>query len=202
MAFTRLAQQFPDGPYLDYARRAAQYLIYQRDGNVPEAGQVPREDHWLTLALSELYRLDPRDEYRQVAYLQADTMIANQHPPEGLPIADRRLVAADPHQLHLDRHEGRGARCSLGARALRGGRAEEERISSAALRNLQFQLRVQYTAENTQLLPRPEAAIGAWGKDAVDPWIRIDFVQHNISGLLAMAFLALDGDIPLGALLD
>ena len=55
----------------------------------------------------------------------------------------------------------------------------------------------------TKTLPRAmQAAIGAWGKDAVDPWIRIDFVQHNISGLLGMASVTLDGDIPLGAPLD
>ena len=146
--------------------------------------------------------MDPRDEYRQVAYLQADTMMQNQHPPEGLPyrIGGSALQTPINYTSTATKAEALVAAWALARFA--GDGPEEERISSAALRNLQFQLRVQYTAENTQLLPRPEAAIGAWGKDAVDPWIRIDFVQHNISGLLGMAFLVLEGDIPLGALLD
>ena len=40
---------------------------------------MPREDHWLAMALSELYRLDPNPDYAAVAYLQAESMIRNQY---------------------------------------------------------------------------------------------------------------------------
>jgi hypothetical protein len=197
LAFTRLAQQFPDGPYLEHARRAAQFLIYQRDGDIPAAQAVPRQDHWLTMALSELYRLDPRPEYLEVAFLQADGMVASQHGADALPmrIGGSALQSPINHTSTATKAEALVAAWALARFA--GDDAAEARFASAGRRNLQFQLRVQYTADNTQLFPRPDAAIGAWGKDAVDPWIRIDFVQHNISGLLAMWSMTTTGDVPI-----
>ena len=202
LAFTRLAQQFPEGPYLEHAQRAAAYLIHERDGDIPSAGQVPREDHWLTLALAELYRLDPQDEYRQVAYLQAESMRSNQHDASGQPMRIGGSALQAPINYTSTATKGEALVAAWALARFAGDEAEEERYADAAIRNLQFQLRVQYTPQNTQLLPRPEAAIGAWGKDAVDPWIRIDFVQHNVSGLLGMAHLVLDGDLPLGEPID
>ena len=64
LALTRLAEQFPDEPYLEAARRAANYLVRVRDGDIPETGEIPREDHWLTIALSELYRVDAAGSFR------------------------------------------------------------------------------------------------------------------------------------------
>ena len=197
LAFTRLAQQFPEGPYLDHAKRAAQFLIYQRDGDIPAAGEVPRQDHWLTMALSELYRLDPRPEYLEVVYLQAEDMIAAQYGTDAPPMRIGGSSQQSPinHTSTATKAEALVAAWALAR--LAGDDAAEERYALAARRNLQFQLRVQYTAENTQLFPRPEAAIGAWGKDAVDPWVRIDFVQHNVSSLLGMWSLTTAGDVPI-----
>ena len=196
LAFTRLAQQFPDGPYLGYARRAAQFLIYQRDGDIPAAGVVPRQDHWLTMALSELYRLDPRPEYKQVAYLQADGMVASQHGADARPMRIGGSAQQSPINYTSTATKAEALVAAWALARLAGDDAAQ-RYADAAMRNLQFQLRVQYTADNTQLFPRPEAAIGAWGKDAVDPWIRIDFVQHNVSGLLGMWSLTTTGDVPI-----
>src|SRR5215217_3014297 len=79
LALTRLSQHFPEEPYLEAAKRAADYLVRERDGDIPAAGKVPREDHWLAIALSDLYRLNQDQDYVTVAYLQADTMIENQY---------------------------------------------------------------------------------------------------------------------------
>ena len=198
LAFTRLAQQFPDGPYLEHAMRAAQYLIYHRDGDIPAAGVVPRQDHWLTMALSELYRLDPRPEYREVVYLQADGMVASQYGANALPMRIGGSMLQGPINYTSTATKAEALVAAWALARFAGDDAAEERYADAARRNLQFQLRVQYTADNTQLFPRPEAAIGAWGKDAVDPWIRIDFVQHNVSGLLGMWSLTTHGDVPIG----
>jgi hypothetical protein len=197
LAFTRLAQQFPDGPWLDHAKRAAQFLIYERDGDIPAAGEVPRQDHWLTMALSELYRLEPSPEYLEVVFLQAEDMLATQYGTDAQPmrIGGSTLQSPINHTSTATKAEALVAAWALARFA--GDEAAEERYADAARRNLQFQLRVQYTAENTQLFPRPEAAIGAWGKDAVDPWVRIDFVQHNVSGLLGMWSLTTAGDVPI-----
>lgn len=47
------------------------------------------------------------------------------------------------------------------------------------------------------LVPNPSAVIGAWGKDALDPWIRVDFVQHNVSALVGVWYMTTEGDIPM-----
>ncbi len=199
LAFTRLAQQYPDGPYLEHATRAARYLIYERDGDIPAARDVPRQDHWLTLALAELYRLDPRPDYRDVAYLQADAMTATQHGADDLSMRIGGSELQSPINYTSTATKAEALVAAWALARFSNDDAAEERYATAVGRNLQFQLRVQFTAENTQLLPRPEGAIGGWGKDAVDPWIRIDFVQHNISGLLGLWAMTSAGDIPIAA---
>jgi hypothetical protein len=115
-------------------------------------------------------------------------------------IGGSRLQAPINHTSTATKGEALVAAWAL-ARFAGDGDAEE-RFAAGARRNVQFQLRVQYTPDNTQLFPRPEAAIGAWGKDAVDPWVRIDFVQHNVSALLGLADLTLDGDLPVAEPID
>lgn len=199
LAMTRLAQQFPDGPYLEYAARAADFLIHERDGDIPAAGQVPREDHWLAMALSELYRLQPEPEYREVAYLQAESMVNNQHTSAEWPMRIGASAARSPINYTSTATKGEALVAVWAMAEFADDEERVERYSTAARRNVQFQMRVQYTADNSQLYPRPVAVIGAWGKDALDPWIRMDFVQHNVSALIGVWYLTTEGDIPIGA---
>jgi hypothetical protein len=196
LALTRLAQQFPDGPYLDAAKRAAQYLVYQRDGNLPMIGEAPREDHWLTIALGELFRLDPDPGYQQVAYMIADLMISRQYTIEdGYPekIGARRNSSAISYTSTATKGEAIVAAWALAKYA--GDQPAVDRFSLAAERNAQFQMRVQYTEANTGLFPNPNRLIGGWPGSPVDQSIRIDFVQHNISVLIEMWHLVNEGDI-------
>lgn len=196
LAMTRLAQHFPDGPYLDHAVRAAEFLIHRRDGDIPAAGEVPREDHWLAIALSELYRLQPDQAYRDVAYLQAESMVGNQYTATDGPmrVGGSRLQSPINYTSTATKGEALVAVWALAAFA--DDQTAVDRYSTAARRNAQFQLRVQFTAENTEMFPNPAAVIGAWGKDALDSWIRIDFVQHNVSALLGIWHMTNQGDIP------
>ena len=56
---------------------------------------------------------------------------------------------------------------------------------------------MQYTQANTIDFPEPARAIGAWPQDAYEDYVRIDFVQHNISALSDAAHLIVTGDVPL-----
>lgn len=197
LALTRLAQHFPDGQYLDYALRAAEYLVHVRDGDIPELGAVPREDHWLALALSELYRLEPDPAYREVAYLQAESMVENQYTGADVPMRIGASAARNPINYTSTATKGEALLAVWALAAFSEDAEAVERYSTAARRNVQFQIRVQYTSENSQLFPRPEAVIGAWGKDALDPWVRMDFVQHNVSGLVGLWYLTAEGDVPI-----
>lgn len=196
LALTRLAQHFPDGPYLAAAMRAADYLTLQRDGNLPELGTIPREEHWLAIALSELHPLQPADAYRDVAFLNGDSMIESQHrdPSEPELIGASRRQNPVSYTTTATRGEAFVAVWSLAA-ALDDASAVE-RFSAAARRTAQFQMRVQYTAENTELFPNPEAAIGGWARNPFEELIRIDFTQHHISALIGVWHMTSDGDIP------
>jgi hypothetical protein len=197
LAFTRLAQQFPGGGYRSDARRAARYLVRERDGDIPRLGRVPREDHWLTLALSELYRLDRDPAYARVVDLQAESMIANQATERDGVDAIGASLGQNPINYTSTATK---AEALAGAWALalhRGDRRRARRLALAQERTIQFLMRVQYTHENTIDFPKPERAIGAWPQDAYEDYVRIDFVQHNISALSDAAHLIERGDVPL-----
>lgn len=196
LALTRLAQQFPDGPYLDAAKREAGYQIHRADGDLPKLGTVPRDDHWLTIALGELYRLDPNPDYLTVAYLEADRMIANQYTADdGYPVRIGGAKRDGPIGYTSTATKGEALVAAWAAAAYAGDQASVDRISLAARRNAQFQLRVQYIPENSGLMPRPDRVIGGWAAGPVDPSIRIDYVQHNISALINVWLLTKNGDL-------
>ena len=172
--------------------------MYRRDGDLPALGTVPREDHWLTLALSELYRLNPDQAYLTVTYLQADSMLRNQYTQEdGDPwrIGGSRLRNPINYTSTATKGEALIAAWAL-ARFLVDEQATA-RLATGARRNVQFQLRVQYTEDNTAHFRRPERLIGAWGQDAVQSYVRFDFVQHNISALIGVWQMTTQGDLPI-----
>lgn len=196
LALTRLARHYRDGPYLDSAVRAAEFLVHERDGDIPAAGVVPREDHWLALALSELYQLRREEAYREVAYLQAESMIGNQFTADDGPMRAGGSSLQNPINYTSTATKGEALVAVWAMAAATGDDEASDRYAAAARRNAQFQLRVQFTRENTELFPDPAMVIGAWGKDALDPWIRIDFVQHNISALIGVWYMTTEGSIP------
>ena len=62
-----------------------------------------------------------------------------------------------------------------------------ERYRTAVELSLRFQLRHQYDAVNSYLLPRPSRARGGFYESYASPTIRIDAVQHNLAALWGAA---------------
>lgn len=198
LALTRLAQQFPGGPYLEVAERTANYLVYERDGDIPKLGEIPREDHWLTIALNELYRLKRDEGYATVAYLQADAMIANQYTADdGEPANIGGARRDGPISNTSTATKGEAIVATWALASYRGDEEAVERFALGAQRNVQFQLRVQYTEANTGDFARPDLTIGGWPANVDDPSIRIDYVQHNMSVLFGLWYMTVEGDIPI-----
>ena len=198
LALTRLAQHSPRGRYLAEARQLADYLIRTRPGTVPRAPAEVEENQWLALSLAELYRLAPQPSYRRAAFLQADSMRLHQFTaahdrPESIGAPDNRIPIN--YTSSATKAEALVAAWSL-ARHLRDGPATR-RFSQAALRNVQFQMRVQFTPTNTREFPRPAQAVGAWPQDPAVSRVRMDFVQHNISALITAWRMAARGDLAL-----
>jgi hypothetical protein len=57
------------------------------------------------------------------------------------------------------------------------------------LRTVPHLLQLQYTADNSFFLARPERALGGMRGGLDDAEIRIDYVQHHISAMLRLAAL-------------
>lgn len=182
LALLRIHDLFGGDDWLDAAERAALWLIETRD-----AGLEPEQlnhDHWLLYGLNELYRVRPDDRYLEHASRIARAITAAQtrdpivpdylgtyhDPPRTTPVATRTegLVAA--YRLLRDH-----------------GRAEQaEEILETICLNVLFQLRNQFRPSSTIHLPRPRAALGGFRRSLTDFEIRIDYVQHCISALLAV----------------
>jgi hypothetical protein len=197
LALTRLAEHFPEGPYLEYASRAADYLVYERDGDIPASGEIPREDHWLAMALSELYRLEPDEGHKTTAYLHADSMVDNQWKAnEGNAALIGGTHRSNPISFTSTATKGEALVAVWSLAKSVADQDATERYAEATLRNIQFQIRVQYTPENTALYPDPDRVVGGWGQNAVENSVRIDYVQHNISALIGAWYMTAEGDLP------
>ncbi len=200
LALTRLAQHFPDGPFLEQAVRAGEYLVKVRDGDIIEAGAVPRQDHWLAKALSELYPMHPDPSFAAVAYMQAEAMMRSQYPvthANWRQIGGSRRGSSVNYTSTATKAEAMNAVWSLAT--YRGDEEMVERVSEAALRTVQFQMRVQYTSELARLFPGPGRVVGAWAQDEKESYVRVDFVQHNISALAGAFHLVQTGHMPVAS---
>lgn len=185
LALVRLHRAFPDGPWLAAARRAAHYLTLVKDGDLIAAGVAPRDDHWLTIALSELARADSNPDYATVAFLHAERMVRNQYQAGDLEpwrIGAGRRNPTPSFPSTATQAEALHAAWDL---AMRLGNADDAgRYAQAALRAAQFLLRVQHTGASRTAFSHPERAAGAWSQDRNRSQIRIDFVQHGLSALI------------------
>ena len=185
-----------DHRLLEAARRGADYLIEsQRKMN-----RLP-SDAWLIQALEALHKIgrgqkddsqkraDQKNgdqKYADHALRLAERMIADQYtandpagyaggfgpgPPRTTPAAARAegLVAAYRIARSID--DSRAARIAASLRA-----------------SARFQLSQQFTAAGGNGLRNPERALGGFRESLTSMRIRIDYVQHNISSLLGVAY--------------
>jgi hypothetical protein len=182
LALLRADAVAPHQPWVDAAARGALWLIQQRDGQLSDA-QLSH-DHWLLYALNELYRLRPDEIFLRHAMRLANVIQASQlreapfsdwiggyyTPPRTAPTATRSEALAAAYSLARDFQQQDGLQPIL--EALRLGN--------------QFQLRTQLVAPTVMHLPDPARALGGFRDSLTDFDVRIDYVQHNLSSLLAL----------------
>jgi hypothetical protein len=191
LGLMRLFKSNGDRRLLDAARRGADYLIESQRKMNP----LPL-DAWLIQALEALHNTGREQKYFNEKYDNkkyvdhalrlAEKMMADQYTasaPAGYagafgPGHPRSTPAAT-------RAEGLLAAYRL-ARSIDDPRAA--RIEAALKASTQFQLAQQFTAENGRGLPNPARARGGFRESLTSKRIRIDYVQHNISSLLGVAY--------------
>jgi hypothetical protein len=182
LALTRIYALDPDETWLDAAEAGALYLINVRDGGLPDSS-LPH-DHWLLIALNELYRQRPNPLYVDHALRTADAMLQsqNRHPA----YADWLGSFNEPPRSAstATRVEGLCAAYRL-ARDF-GHPQEAEAILEGMWLGAGFQLQTQFRPESAMYLPDPERALGGFHRSLTDFEIRVDYVQHNISSLVCL----------------
>jgi hypothetical protein len=173
---------------LGSARRGADYLVHRRWRWAGVELYVP-PDAWLAQALSELDAIEPEDWLRDYAYEIAEvTEQAMLRGDEGTP-AD--LAGAPGNGVDLPNVTAAGARTEgLSATWImarrRGELRRARRLGALALVAARFQLSQQFRPENSYYLPSPDDALGGFRASPDNNAIRIDTVQHNVSGLLTI----------------
>lgn len=169
-----------DDRLLNAARRGAAYQIERQQ----KMNELPA-DAWFMQALEVLYKIDRQKKYVDHAIALAEAMITDQYAedsPEGFaggfgPGSPRATPAAS-------RSEGLVAAYRL---ARSTGDARAAKIATALKSSARFQLAQQFTA-NTEGVRNPQLAAGGFREGLTSMKIRIDYVQHNISSLLGIAY--------------
>ncbi len=186
LALVRLYQSDKNPAWLAASEKGASWLIKVRDADLP-IPQLPH-DHWLLMALNEIYAITRKVEYynqgmRIAAAIQLDQR-KNPQPTEwygSFGIPPRSAPAAT-------RCEGLVAAYYL---SVEGGSPEVE-IVEALSSAIEFVLRCQVTQEQAASLPSPERASGGF-RESLEGWrIRMDFVQHAICALLGLREILMD----------
>ena len=185
LGLARLYDVTRDNRLLVAARRGADFLITSQ-----RAMHTLPPDAWLMQALEALYNIGREMRYADHTLALASAMITEQYTDEdtegyagGFGPEPPRVTPA------ASRAEGLVAAYRL---ARSTGDARASSIAAALKASARFQLTQQFTSENNASARNPARAAGGFFEGSTEPWVRIDFVQHNISSLLGIAQLIAD----------
>lgn len=176
----------PDQRYVDTVAKAADYLIHERWKILGIELNVP-PDAWLTIALNELHKVRPQKDYADYCMKLADGLVNDQIlNPWLAPYPDYRggFFPYPPMVTPAGaRNEGMTAAYELGKRA----GYDTTDLRHTILESARWQIERLIRPEFEHLYPNPERRLGAFRHSPMSNRIRIDYNQHNISGLLIAA---------------
>lgn len=182
-ALTRLYEVDPNPEWIDTAHKGAHWLIEVRDADV--ATEDLNHDHWLLYGLNELYANRADEAYLTHARRITDSIVALQHNNETGEKADWNGGYYTPPRSTPTATRSEG----LGAVYLLFTQAGDEQYATLAKdvmeKGLEFQLRTQFSGRQLAQLGGDTKATGGFHESLDEYDIRIDYVQHNISALLA-----------------
>jgi hypothetical protein len=168
--------------WLRAAQAGARWLANDRI-----AGKAPDKvthDHWLLLGLDVIQHISPDPVYFDASMAIADAIIQSQNVDPEFPDWFGGFYRPPSSTSNATRTEGLMAAYRV-ARGF-GSPGQAERILHAAKNSVSFQLATQFHPESAMYLPNPQRALGGFHRDLTNFEIRNDYVQHNISGILAL----------------
>ncbi|MCB1054153.1 MAG: hypothetical protein KDD11_01410 [Acidobacteria bacterium] len=188
LALARLSRIDPEGPWLEASMDGAGWLIGVRDlGKTVD--RLPH-DHWLLIGLDELYQLSDQGRTFYIHGRRiADSILRAQRRRAQFPDWVGTFYTPPRSTPTATRAEALVAMAKMAHRA-----GDDTRRYIDALRLMAaFERRTQLYDESLLYAPRPDLARGGFRR-GLDHWeVRIDYVQHNLSALLGLRQLLLDG---------
>jgi hypothetical protein len=188
LGLLRLYALDPDSRWLDAARRGADFVVKVRDASLSVDQQ--EHDHWMSYAIDELERVAPDPAYVAHAWKIAKAIKLKQWTSSDAPAPDfvggfyaeapstpasTRLEAYDS-DMKLSRHLGE----------------QEGWLFEPAKTMAAFILAQQFDEARSFMLPNPDKARGGVRESPLVLDVRIDYVQHAMSGWLHLARLMRD----------
>jgi hypothetical protein len=182
LGLLRLYAQDRNKAWLDAADRGAQWLIEVRDRGTTTAKL--NQDHWLLYGLNELYRFRKRPIYlthtlriceaiggsQNRRPSQPDYLGSYNDPPRSTPAATRAEGMMAAYRLVRDF----------------GTKKQAQSIRDTIYLTVAFQLQTHFGPESVLYLDDPVRTLGGVHESLTNFSIRIDYVQHSLSGLLAI----------------
>lgn len=195
LGLARFAAVDPEsgGAWLDAAVRGADFLVHRRWRALGIEVRIP-PDAWLLQALEVIDRTHPDPARRAYAFAIGRGMTRRMWMRPGS--APRAVLGAQgAHGFSSlistgSRGEALGAAAALERRHLPG----ETAFLDAAKANAAYALRYQVDPGRLFLVALPSRSLGGIPESALDHDVRIDGVQHNLSGLLLLHSLLRDED--------
>jgi hypothetical protein len=188
LGLMRLYALDPDAKWLEAARKGADFVTKARDVNLSLEAQ--EHDHWISYALNELHRKAPDPAYVAHAWKVAKAIKLRQWTQADAPAPDfvGAFYAEAPSTPASTRLEAYDADAKL-ARYL--GESDAWLLDPAR-QMAGFVLAQQFDDARGFLLPNPEKARGGVRESVLVLDVRIDYVQHAMSGWLHLARLLRD----------
>ncbi len=184
LGLMRLHAIDPDARWLDAAKSAADYCVLTRDATTTVDTQ--EHDHWLSYALSDLYRVTKTPRYAEHAFKIARAIVSRQHmnnPPApdfvGAFYSDAQSAPA------ATRLEAFGADIATA----RAAGQDDAWLIEPALATARYLRAQQLGADGAFFARNPARVVGGVRESLFVYDIRIDYVQHAMSGWLHLAQL-------------
>lgn len=167
---------------------AARWLIHVRDKG-KELVEL-EHDHWLLYGLNEVYRVEQDADFLAHTRRLVEAILTTQvgsafGPTAGHP--DWQGGWYEPPRTTPVACRVEGLMAAVKLLTDFGEESEVKPLLLAAQAGLAFMLQNQLWGEKLMFLPNPERAMGGFHSDFNNWHIRIDFVQHSISALIAYA---------------
>jgi hypothetical protein len=183
LGLVRFYRVDPDPRWLAAAKKGADYCVHVRDADVSVDAQ--EHDHWLTYAMNDLYRLGGDESYVEHADKIAHAILSRQKTGRDAPAQDfvGSFFNEAPSTPAATRLEALAADIELA----RYTKRPHAWLVKPAMAIAKFTRAQQLDPDRVFFARDPAKALGGVRESLFIEDVRIDYVQHPISGWIHLA---------------